>query len=73
MDNPFDLTIIGVGKTNVTIGKLKGNLVPTDESGKIEYTEQNQNECIDIDDPQELLGKRLDYKLKLDYIEIFDT
>jgi len=54
IDNPFE--IILVGHLENTVGKLDVNIIPTDESGWRDPPEE-----MITDDPQDLIGKRVDF------------
>ena len=62
LDNPTTLTLVG---DNGPIGKLKVNVVPVNEHGE----EFNENTDL-VDDPNELLSKRLDFTVEIEHAEL---
>ena len=59
LDNPIDLTIVG---DTGQVGMLGVNLVPVDPNGK-EIEEDDERFDEFVDDPTQLLGARLDFKV----------
>lgn len=63
IDSPMELNILGnQGK----LGLLKINLIPTDEKATRNLADSILNEEELIDDPGDLLGRRLDYLIKIE-------
>ena len=61
IDNPTEIPLVG---DNGQVGTLAVNVVPANERG--ESLEENSTED-DIEDPRELIGRRLDFLIKIDF------
>ncbi len=61
IDNPVDLTLVG---DHGACGTLKVNLIPTDEKGEKNLSEDQDTEAIES--PEELLGKKMHFKVVID-------
>ena len=61
LDNPIDLTIVG---DTGQVGMLDVNLIPVDPDGQ-EIEEDDERFDEFVDDPTQLLGNRLDFKVKI--------
>lgn len=62
MDNPAEIKLIGEENS---VGSLNTNLVPTDEEGIKNLSEQIEEEDA-YPVPEDLLGKRLDFFLMIE-------
>jgi len=61
LDNPIDLTIVG---DTGQVGMLDVNLIPVDPNGE-EIEEDDERFDEFVDDPTQLLGNRLDFKVTI--------
>ena len=61
IDNPVDIPIVATD--NKIIGQLSMNVVPCEEDGNEEL-----NEDMLSDDPFDLIGQSLDFKVKIDKV-----
>ncbi len=60
MDAPSELTLVG---DNGACGALKINLIPTDETGQKNIEDSMDDDGEYIEDPMELLDRRLDFRV----------
>lgn len=60
IDNPIQIVLIGTNFMNH--GKLHVNLLPVDQNGV--YDEDDED--MFIDEPEELLGRRLDFVVDIE-------
>ena len=64
MDNPSDLTLVG---ENFQSGNLNVNLIPTDDTGTRNLSDDIEDGLEPaVDDPTELQGKRFDFRVVID-------
>lgn len=63
LDNPVECQIVG---DNGACGTLKMDIIPTDETGTKNLAEEMDENGEVIEDPNELLDKRLDFKVVID-------
>ena len=60
LDSRSKINLIG---DNGKCGDLSVGLIPCSSDGKINYENDNYNEDMQIEDPNDLLNKRLDFKV----------
>ena len=63
IDSPMEVNILG---NNANLGMLKINIIPTDEKATRNLAESILNEDELIDDPGDLVGRRLDFLVKIE-------
>ncbi|CAD8078169.1 unnamed protein product [Paramecium primaurelia] len=64
MDNPCDLTLVG---EHFQCGTLKVNLIPTDETGQRNLSEDIEDGIEPpVEDPSELVGRRFDFRVSIE-------
>lgn len=69
VDNPNDLILVG---DNGQVAKLSLNLIPVDEKGE-ELDEDNEIFDEFVDDPQDLLGKRINFLVTVRQVQLSVT
>lgn len=71
MDNPSDLTLVG---ENFQSGQLTVNLIPTDDTGTRNLSEDIEEGLEPaVEDPSELLGKRFDFRVIIGLAKLPET
>ena len=60
LDSKSEINLIG---DNGQCGTLSVGLIPCNQDGSIHYENDNYNEEMQIEDPNDLLNKRLDFKV----------